>query len=127
MTSKKDYPHSDMTKEEFKAFVMDYFETVKKKGNSEMTFLTLPGLANYIDWNTEDLINFPSSHKFFPVIRLARQLIEESLVHKMLKGEIDKTNGVFMLKNHFGYKEKNDSPPPGSEKKTISEILDSMQ
>lgn len=116
--------HTDLKVSEFADFVKQYF--IKCDSESPKQQYTVPGLSIYLNWTPFDLLNFSKESPLFSVIELALLKCEESLIQAMSSGRFDKTTGVFLLKNHFGYKEKlNDSNLPDG--KTISEVLDALE
>jgi len=92
---------------------------------------TITGIAFALKVNTSDIIRYPEDGKYIEIINRAKLSCEKDLIERMFTGKIDKTTAALLLKNHFGYSDRENKPPapeaPSTKKKTISELLNEQE
>lgn len=112
--------HTELTFDEFKKLVKTYFE--KCDVASPALQYTLPGLSIHLGWKVNDILNFPKTDQFYPIIEHSMLLCEEALIQAMARGSFDRSTGELLLINHFNYQKKLQESPD-SNKRTISQVL----
>ena len=90
--------------EELEKKVNQYFLNCDIEGKP----YTMTGLAIALDMDRRSLLNYRKEaayEKFFPIIKKARDKVEESLERKLLT-DSTVTGVIFNLKNNFDWKDK---------------------
>jgi len=89
------------------------------------------GLANWLGISRDTLNSWAngeyraSTHS--DLIKKVRGILEENLVELMLNGKVNPPNGIFLLKNHFGYKDAVDIVPARRDSMGELKNIDDLQ
>jgi len=78
---------------------------------------TISGLAYHLDIDTRSVINYENRDGFFPIIKRAKQRVEQVLEQRLY--EQGPTGAIFNLKCNFNW---NDTPEQATEEKQTTAI-----
>lgn len=67
---------------------------------------TMSGLAFSLDIDRRTLTNYSNKESFFPLIKKAKQKVEQQLEENALMGKANATFTIFNLKNNYGWQDK---------------------
>lgn len=133
--SKKQKRTENLTRQEFKDKVKEYFSMVESQNKQRKVEggvrvpITPPGLAQHLNWSTDKLVTYSEEDGLFhDVIQVALQQCETYIVNAIFSKELDKSIGTMMLKTYFGYsdsKSKTDAKLAKA-KRSISKVLDEL-
>lgn len=115
------YYLSEEEKKTVLAGIETFFQTAKRNNDS----LTLPALAEQMKWTVNWIITYPPTGPLARAIDHAKLKCENWLVDQLFRKNIDKTAATLMLKNHFGYNEKQEITV--RKKVNIKDILDAIE
>jgi hypothetical protein len=119
--------------------IVTYFETQKlaTSDTPEPRPFTLPGLALSLGVTLKDLILYPNDGVHSSLIANAKARCESDLIDRMFAKKIDRSTGLMILKNHFGYidiakaitaeEKKREKEFTKEQKVSISDILDAIE
>lgn len=68
--------------------------------------LTMSGLAVACEIDRKTLVNYSKEDEFFLTINKYRKLVLADMEERGLNGDSNATMSIFLLKNNFGYKDK---------------------
>ena len=66
----------------------------------------MSGLAFSLDIDRRTLTNYSNKESFFPLIKKAKQKVEQQLEENALMGKANATFTIFNLKNNYGWQDK---------------------
>lgn len=66
---------------------------------------TMTGLTKHLDIDYQTLLNYKEKDDYFESIKKAKSYCEEYLVNNMIKGDINPSVGIFLLKSNYNYVE----------------------
>ena len=70
---------------------------------------TIAGLCVYLDISDQTLLNYEKQEKyreFFGIVKKAKKIIENRWIELGATRDIDNTMAIFVLKNGYGYRDK---------------------
>lgn len=70
---------------------------------------TMGGLAVALGVDRKTLVNYSHKEEFFPTINAARAKVEASLEERMVEKDTFSPGQIFIAKNGFGWKDKNET------------------
>lgn len=85
--------------------ITKYFKTRLEEG--KQPFLT--DLYNYLDITSDTWSDYTKLPEYTDVIKKARQLCEAGMVQKLLEGKVNPTGTIFVLKNHYGWRDRTET------------------
>lgn len=88
--------------EELQKRIDKYFQECDEKEKP----YTMSGLAFSLDIDRRTLTNYSNKESFFPLIKKAKQKIEQQLEENALMGKANATFTIFNLKNNYGWQDK---------------------
>lgn len=90
------------TAEELQKGIDRYFQECDEKEKP----YTMSGLAFSLDIDRRTLTNYSNKESFFPLIKKAKQKVEQQLEENALMGKANATFTIFNLKNNYGWQDK---------------------
>ena len=90
------------TAEELQKGIDRYFQECDEKEKP----YTMSGLAFSLDIDRRTLTNYSNKESFFPLIKKAKQKVEQQLEENALMGKSNATFTIFNLKNNYGWQDK---------------------
>ena len=87
---------------------------------------TITGLALHLGfYGRQELLNYldyvdTNQHNFSDSIKKAKARCEDKLIKNMLTNKYNATTGIFVLKNNYGYKDKQEVENSGTQNMVIS-------
>lgn len=90
------------TVEELQKGIDKYFQECDEKEKP----YTISGLAFSLDIDRRTLTNYSNKESFFPLIKKAKQKVEQQLEENALMGKSNATFTIFNLKNNYGWQDK---------------------
>ena len=90
------------TVEELQKGIDKYFQECDEKEKP----YTMSGLAFSLDIDRRTLTNYSNKESFFPLIKKAKQKVEQQLEENALMGKANATFTIFNLKNNYGWQDK---------------------
>lgn len=91
-------PRAFDSEEDLQAVIIDYFDHCIIRDE----WPTFTGLANHIGITRKTLYNYGKDDEFFPTIKKARSIIEESFEKQLIHGN-NVAGVIFNLVNNFGW------------------------
>jgi hypothetical protein len=101
--------------EEYFAYCDNRMVEVMNKETGETFMLNKPapytmgGLAVALDVDRRTIVNYSNEHDYFLIINKARARIEQQLEERMAEKETFSPGQIFISKNGFGWKDKNET------------------
>lgn len=90
------------TVEELQKGIDKYFQDCDEKEKP----YTMSGLAFSLDIDRRTLTNYSNKESFFPLIKKAKQKVEQQLEENALMGKANAIFTIFNLKNNYGWQDK---------------------
>jgi hypothetical protein len=103
------------TPEEIEQRVNDFFDWCKVHGEP----ITMSGVAMVIGVDTTVMREYNEDDAYLQVIKKSRQKVENYMERHLFSGK-NPIGAIFLLKNHFGYKDRQDI---NITTETISDVL----
>lgn len=79
--------------------------------------MSVVGLCNFLNITKPTLAHYEARPEFKDILLLARQKIEQDIIDHAVNGDYNPVFSIFHLKNHFGWKDRNDAD------KTANDLL----
>ena len=96
--------------EELNNKIDDYFAKCKK----DKDLPTITGLAVHLDTNRQTLQNYKERPEFFDSIKRAVERCEKALTEGALRNKLNSAVSIFVMKNCYGYKDKQEQKIEGN-------------
>ena len=108
--------------EELQTKIDNYF----KECNENNEIYTVTGLAMALDTDRQTLVNYSNREEYFDTIKKAKQKIENQMVNRALTGVYNPTVSIFLMKNNFGYVDKQEQEVVVAEKSKAEKLSESL-
>ena len=95
-------PKKYNTPEEMQVVIENYFKDCEIREDP----LTIEGLADALDLDRKSIINYSKDDRFFHTIKKAKEKINNNFAMRALRGDYNPTISIFLMKNNFGYVDK---------------------
>lgn len=116
-------PKTFETPEILQENIEKYYKDCEEKNKP----LTIEGLCVFLGITRQTLLNYEKNEsyfEFFDVIKIAKQHIMACMIENMLSGKYKEATGIFLLKNHSGYTDKQEVEHSGETSTTLNFKID---
>ena len=108
--------------EELQTKINAYFENCDETGE----FYTMSGLCYYLECDRQTLINYTNKDEFFDTIKNAKRRVERQFEQRALSGQYNPTISIFLMKNNFGYVDRQEQEVVVAEKSKAEKLSESL-